>query len=71
MRAVFGMLLIGGGVILMYGLFSGSIQFPLSPGITTTLQETAPAAGAALNQFQTPQTGGPNAPGQPGATGVG
>jgi len=29
MKAVAGMLLIGGGVILMYGLFSGKITFPL------------------------------------------
>lgn len=29
MRGVFGILLVGGGVILMVGLFSGRIHFPL------------------------------------------
>lgn len=29
MKAVFGMLLIGGGIVLMVGLFSGKITFPL------------------------------------------
>lgn len=29
MRAVFGMLMIGGGLVLMVGLFTGKIQFPL------------------------------------------
>lgn len=28
MRGVFGLLLIGGGVILVYGLFTGKITFP-------------------------------------------
>lgn len=28
MRGVFGILLIGGGVILVYGLFTGKINFP-------------------------------------------
>ena|SRR5947209_20577087 len=28
MRGVFGLLLIGGGIILVYGLFTGKIQFP-------------------------------------------
>lgn len=29
MKAVFGMLMIGGGIILLVGLFTGKIQFPL------------------------------------------
>lgn len=29
MRAVFGILLIGGGVFLLIALFNGSIKFPL------------------------------------------
>ena len=29
MRGVFGMLLIGGGIILLVGEFSGKIKFPL------------------------------------------
>jgi hypothetical protein len=33
MKGVFGILLIGGGVILVYGLFTGKITFPGSPGI--------------------------------------
>jgi hypothetical protein len=39
MRGVFGMLLIGGGVILVYGLFTGKITFPTSgtPGIGNPL----------------------------------
>lgn len=28
MRGVFGILLIGGGIVLMYGLFTGKINFP-------------------------------------------
>ena len=35
MKAVAGMLLIGGGVILMYGLFSGKITFPMGSTSTT------------------------------------
>jgi hypothetical protein len=29
MKAAFGLLLIGGGIILLVGLFTGKIQFPL------------------------------------------
>lgn len=37
MKGVFGMLLIGGGVILMYGMFTGHITFPFTPsGYTYT-----------------------------------
>lgn len=48
MRGVFGMLLIGGGIILMYGLFTGKITFPgssttLSPADTKTVQKNAGA----------------------------
>lgn len=40
MRGVFGMLLIGGGVVLMYGLFTGKIAIPFTPGATTTTGAT-------------------------------
>lgn len=48
MRGVFGILLIGGGVILMYGLFTGKITFPnsgttLSPADAKTAQKGAGA----------------------------
>lgn len=29
MRGPLGLLLIGGGVVLLYGLFTGKIQFPI------------------------------------------
>lgn len=33
MRGVFGLLLIGGGVVLVYGLFTGKITFPGGSGL--------------------------------------
>lgn len=50
MRGVFGVLLIGGGVILMYGLFTGKITFP---------------GGRSNILGQTPQQGNPAVVGGP------
>lgn len=43
MRPVFGMLLIGGGIVLMVGLFAGKITFPLGQG---TPNQNKPVPGA-------------------------
>jgi hypothetical protein len=40
MKGPFGLLLIGGGIILIVGLFTGKIQFP--GGSTTTASTTTP-----------------------------
>ena len=56
MKGVFGILLVGGGVILMVGLFTGKITFPLgSPGSSVTSSDPnapnySPAAAAAKNK---------------------
>ena len=47
MKAVFGMLLFGGGAVLMFGLFSGKITFG-SPG-------SSPTAGLPNKVTQPPQ----------------
>ncbi len=35
MKPIIGLLLIAGGIVLMYGLFTGKIQFPLGGGSIT------------------------------------
>lgn len=44
MRGVFGMLLIGGGVVLMYGLFTGKITIPFNPSTSSSSTSTTTAA---------------------------
>lgn len=55
MRGVFGILLVGGGVILMYGLFTGKIQFPGGAGIGNPL-----APGGPINSPTNPNPPGTN-----------
>ena len=42
MRGVFGLLLIGGGILLLIGLVSGRITFPLG---TPAIPSSAPPGG--------------------------
>lgn len=50
MKGVFGILLVGGGIILLVGLFRGSIPFPLNfpqPGSGTGTPSTGPVGSPA------------------------
>ena len=64
MKGVFGILLVGGGIILMVGLFTGKISFPLgSPGSSAASSGSAPSGG-------TPKKPVPGKPGQAGTAGI-
>jgi hypothetical protein len=45
MRGVFGMLLIGGGIVLLFGELTGRITFPFSPAQPTTVSTSNTASG--------------------------
>jgi hypothetical protein len=51
MKGVFGMLLIGGGVILMYGMFTGKITFPFAAATPATPGGAQPAATNTIGHF--------------------
>lgn len=67
MKGVFGILLVGGGIILMVGLFRGTIPFPLnfpqaaSSAQTTTTTTGTGAANTSQGLSAAPGFGSPNA----------
>lgn len=49
MKGVFGMLLVGGGIVLMYGMFTGRITFPFTPsGYTYTPATPTPTTSTSF-----------------------
>lgn len=56
MKGPFGLLLIGGGIILLVGLFTGKITFPGGPGSVPPNPKTTPITGT------TPGSINPNPP---------
>jgi hypothetical protein len=45
MKGVFGMLLIGGGIVLLFGELTGKITFPFTPAQPTSTSSTTPSIG--------------------------
>ncbi len=64
MKGAFAWLLVGGGVVLMVGLFTGRIQFPLGGGTFSTMPNISSAGGGSGSKVtnKTPVGPFPNDP---------
>ena len=71
MKGVFGVLLVGGGVILLVGLFTGKITFPLgSPGSPASSSGSAPGSSSNSPAGSSAKKPVPGKHGQVGTAGI-
>ena len=71
MKGVFGVLLVGGGVILLVGLFTGKISFPLgSPSSSASSSGGTPGSNSSAPSGSSSKKPVPGKPGQVGTAGI-
>lgn len=54
MKPVFGLLLVGGGLVLMVGLFTGKITFPLGTTTNSTSSSQTSSTSTSSNSSPVP-----------------